>query len=440
MMKIYHCIILLVVAFANADGQNSKLYNLKTTNVLGNGVFGGGLVPANMSDTNILLDIEFIKKNNIKKYIIKQANFQPAQYYYNRFIDGKIQYEFLKPILARFQTDSSELSKNNISQGIKILIAETNDSNKFYIVDANNNSSFYDERMINYETKGLFVKPELIPYSEVDVELFYAHKIQWKKINIKIHPFKTGYKYRDSIENYFYIMVESFEHRTATITLGLNTYVFFISNQKPSLNYSTNNTVFHIYNKNKKKINTKYLNLINDTVSVDGYDFILKEISAFGEEIVIEVNSKKKEFSRGFKENQLASPIYSNDLSGKIVQLQDFKGKYILLDFWGTWCVPCKENIPYLKKMYKKYSAKEFSIVGIASDKDLAIVKKYVDMDEITWVNIFDSFDDPRIIKAFRVEVFPTYLLIDKTGVIVIRTDGKEGLLKIDKYLNKILK
>ncbi len=121
------------------------------------------------------------------------------------------------------------------------------------------------------------------------------------------------------------------------------------------------------------------------------------------------------------------------DRNGQTLSLQSFKGKYVLLDFWGSWCVPCRKGHPHLKEIYSKYKDEEFDIIGIAKEygsKDIWL--KAIQNDGLPWHQILcDSLD-----SNYNITSFPTKILIDKEGIIIGRYG--EEISELDKQLKTI--
>src|SRR5216684_1404291 len=98
------------------------------------------------------------------------------------------------------------------------------------------------------------------------------------------------------------------------------------------------------------------------------------------------------------------------------------RGKVVLLDFWGTWCPPCRESVPILRDLHKKYAGKSFQLVGISSDNDEDVWKTFIQAQHMDWSEYIDLSDE--VLRAFKVESFPTYIVLDKDGVIRFRQSG----------------
>ena len=125
-----------------------------------------------------------------------------------------------------------------------------------------------------------------------------------------------------------------------------------------------------------------------------------------------------KEF--GAADPLLDHPIIENpqfkgkSLSGKTVDLKEYRGKLVLVDFWGTWCKPCVEELPKLKRIYEVLRPHGFEIIGIAEDNE-STLKSFFGNRPPPWENIVDG-QSGTIAKNYNVNAFPTTLLIDQKG------------------------
>ncbi len=118
-------------------------------------------------------------------------------------------------------------------------------------------------------------------------------------------------------------------------------------------------------------------------------------------------------------------------LAGKTLSLDSYKGKVVLLDFWATWCAPCRAELPNLLANYKKYRAQGFDIVGISldeADSEMQL-RKFVAANQMTWPQLFDAspFKGPNATK-YGVKAIPFTLLIGKDGKIAAVNPRDEDL------------
>lgn len=168
--------------------------------------------------------------------------------------------------------------------------------------------------------------------------------------------------------------------------------------------------------------------------------------SASGKEIAKEIKSLE-----GGSPGSVASVFAVNDINGQPISLADFKGKkYVLLDFWASWCVPCRKGNPHLISLYNKYKDKGLEIIGVSDDdSNLTAWKKAVETDKIgIWKHVlrglkrtpqggFDKSTD--ITEPYAIHSLPTKILVDKNGVIIGRYGGGgEGDEAMDKKLAEI--
>jgi peroxiredoxin len=131
------------------------------------------------------------------------------------------------------------------------------------------------------------------------------------------------------------------------------------------------------------------------------------------------------------------APVFTmNDVNDKPVTLTDFRGKYVLLDFWASWCGPCRAENPNVLKAYKNYKSKNFTVLGVSLDqmgKKVAWLKAIKD-DGLEWTQVSDlSFWNNAAAKKYNVRAIPQNFLIDPSGKIVakdLRGDNLNNKLK----------
>ncbi len=133
-----------------------------------------------------------------------------------------------------------------------------------------------------------------------------------------------------------------------------------------------------------------------------------------------------------------APQFTQNDVEGNPVNLTDFKGKYLLIDFWASWCHPCRQANPTVVKMYKKYHNRNFEILGVSMDSKKDNWVKAIQDDDLVWsqVSSLQGWDNP-VGKLYGVNSIPHQILIDPEGKIVKRGIHAEEL---DDLLGSTLK
>lgn len=105
--------------------------------------------------------------------------------------------------------------------------------------------------------------------------------------------------------------------------------------------------------------------------------------------------------------------IILKDTSGKDVKFSSLKGKVVLIDFWASWCGPCRRANKHLKKLYEKYKDNGFEIFSISVDDSKSAWKKAIREDKTGWLHVLD---EKNLANAWRIQYIPTTFLIDKEG------------------------
>ena len=144
--------------------------------------------------------------------------------------------------------------------------------------------------------------------------------------------------------------------------------------------------------------------------------------------------SKQTEVSQSSSQLKAAPDFTLKDANGSSVKLSDYRGKVVLLNFWATWCVPCKIEIPWFMEFEQQYKNKGFAVLGVAMDDDgWAAVKPYMAAKKMNYRVVMGS--DSVATEYGGIDALPTTFVINQDGRIVA---SHIGLINKDDYLKEI--
>ena len=124
--------------------------------------------------------------------------------------------------------------------------------------------------------------------------------------------------------------------------------------------------------------------------------------------------------------------LSATTLEGKEISLAEFKGKVVLIDFWATWCPPCIEGLPEIKKAYHAYKDKGFEIIAISLDQSIEPLEEFIAEEDLNWINVFDADQKSSLADQFNVTSIPSLYLLDQEGKIVALNPRGEGVLEAE--------
>lgn len=114
--------------------------------------------------------------------------------------------------------------------------------------------------------------------------------------------------------------------------------------------------------------------------------------------------------------NTIPQNFSATDITGKKIQLKDFRGKFVLLNFWATWCPPCMAEIPAIKQIRDSYGINKLQIIGISLDHNYVQFNNAIKKNNMNWIHIYSN---EHLVHAFDVETIPSIFLIDMEGLML---------------------
>jgi peroxiredoxin len=136
------------------------------------------------------------------------------------------------------------------------------------------------------------------------------------------------------------------------------------------------------------------------------------------------------------KQGKMSDEIALPSVNGDTIRLSSLKGKVVLIDFWASWCGPCRVSNKGFVKLYSKYKDQGFEILGISLDEDDDAWKKAIAKDKITWPQVIDRGGwEANTALRWNIMALPTSYLVDKEGRLVAMDLEKKDLEKVLKEL-----
>ncbi len=173
-----------------------------------------------------------------------------------------------------------------------------------------------------------------------------------------------------------------------------------------------------------------YLQVLDDSAkAVEGINLVIKDFPGTpyakqAAEVLpqIEKLEAMKAIQRSLVVGQPFPDFQEKDLDGKPLSVSRFKGKVLLVDFWATWCGPCRVELPNVLATYEKHHKKGFEILGISLDQDAAAMKQFMANNKMTWPQYFDGLLwQNKLAVRYGVNSIPATYLLDAQGKIIAR-------------------
>ena len=356
------------------------------------------------------------------------------QFVYQNYVLGNISLEMYNYLQKswKWQPDELKLSKKPIKCYVYVIWGINSEGNWMAMVDTNNNLDFSDEKAFypeilerNNKNVSSILNEQIVKY-----QVYQNNQIIDVEIPIIIKQFdgnQFGYNFPQ------YAKVELIQkgqkHELAVVSSSL-TSPDFESASIVEMDTAVQNKVIERselinveqYISIGGLLGTKYKNKgvdwFNNTVKLEGIPF---DVVVYSTQV-----------------GYLFQPFSAKEFSTKkTISLESLKGKYVLIDFWGTWCRGCVEEIPNLVTVYKGLDKSRFEFIGIAGNDTPENLKKFIDKNGITWPQIL-SDNSNKLIEIYKIKGFPQTVLLDPHGKVIAKDlRGKQLEIRLNELALK---
>ena len=443
-MKIFKVTLILLLLLSCKEQSENITIKLESKN--GYGVFKPGrriIFPS-----KDVIEYKGVPKD-IKEYVVRSIPIQRGQYVWNKYKSGGVDKNYFLKAVSYYKLDSTKMTTDFVDTEVLLLIGTNEKNKRVIIIDSNNDEDFNGEEILLYEYP--ISKEEQkkvsnsLPSIETSFEFFLNNEIITKRISLKPSPYKKSLRVKfrtdNEIEKKYFLFISIPEYRKGKFRINKEEYNLFVSNRftKPSFSNQDTKIFINKLNQSSSELDGDIPYQIGDIFNSNGHDYQIESISIFGDTLKLKYIGDNA-YPVGITEGFYLPKFKDKKLDNSIFTLEDYPNKYVLIDFWGTWCNPCIKLIPKLKELNNEFKDKDFVLVSIAYDKNIEKVQEFINKEEMNWVHVFadrNQFDKNSLVNKLRISKYPTTILISPSGKIISRGNDLDKLKKIiDQKVN----
>ena len=436
--------LLLIAGSPFAQGQRSDTIRVVLQHKLGN----RDMVRSTIPTSTRAFDSVYTGMPTCEASRIGIAAINVYQLWYSEYVRGKRdRATFLKSV-RDYGIDTTTLSRNFIKSYVGIF-SGLKGSKKIVVVDSNNNHDFLDDTVYAFDTLTVEKRYrddslELAPTVLFRYEFFSNNRIVQKQTAVKLKPFDLAYSYPNKLTEKLQVYTLSYRQSQGTFSIRDTTFKVVIAPSVPGQLDDPRNFWIKI-----QKENLEYLREFPDrngeALAVGGHLFRSVAYNPETNTLTLVYNGYDKRPNGGYVTDQIPD-LTGTTLDSGTVSVKSFlkRNKYVLLDFWGSWCGPCLRSIPLAKKVYDAADRNKLEIIGVASEykaADFAKSASIVRENNIKWLQIGELIEQDnarRFSHLLTIKSYPSYLLISPEGQVVSREVGEDGLRKLLETLTNL--
>lgn len=433
-MKLIIIFLMMLLSNSAIGQQSTAILNIPITTVRGYGPFGVGFSRLT-SDANLdanyskmILPVRGIPRDwtSVQKAM---ARINTWQLIYQNVLAGKVSRAWYKGYQQSRQLalDDARFAKQPIKCYVYVIKGFDQKKGKWLVrIDTNNNLDFSDETSFEPQV----IKPGSPADDITDAHLVTYQTFQKGKIVTAQLPMVIKRMGDDLFFNFP-------QYAQTTLSQSDEKIDLVISNGFLGLNFDDITTIAErprwFW---QTKINTDQQTEIGSVITIEGKRYTNRGVNTYSNTLELEISTpSSKDYS--LKLGDSFVPFVATDFrTGKSISLAAFKGKWVYIDFWGTWCKPCVATIPTLKRLYQGLDKNRIEFIGIAGNQDSEQLHRFIEKNELRWPQIISTVSNP-LTAQYRVASYPTSILLDPTGKIVAKDLSMESLEERLKELNQ---
>jgi thiol-disulfide isomerase/thioredoxin len=362
---------------------------------------------------------------NVKKGQIETNNYQTV---YQNYFSGKITQQWYESIQNGWGwiPDPTSLSKTPLKSVIAYAYEVDVNGEVKMIIDANNNHDFSDDIIFTPTDYNIITSTSIDAIVEnKSIIVTYERLLKNEIIQDESRLFISYYK---KANMFFY----NFPKYSTTTFKGTEIAVCSDEFGSPSFNKTTIALLSDIVGTDEMSLTE-----INEFININDNLYLNKGVNPNKNVLVLENKENNQSQLESTKVGFKTISFKGEDFKTKrTIKSDDYKGKYLLIDFWGTWCKPCVKELPNLKHLYNNIDKSKFEIISIVVKSPTNTLHEMIEKYSITWPQIISN-NKNKINDSYGVDSYPTTYLVDPTGIIIAKNlRGKELNNKIQELLN----
>ena len=278
------------------------------------------------------------------------------------------------------------------------------------LVDTNNNLDLGDEKALYPE----YIKPGTVLDRITDSQLIQYEiyqKGQIKRVQLPMVVKQMG-------DQFVYHFAQ---YGVASFQVEGQTYELFISSGFDRPDFEKTTIIEATSCLESGKIDPQKLVEIGEIIEIGGKKYTNKGIDLYHNWLELEGTTMASANNYSLQVGTQFQPFLANDfITGKPVSLASLKGRYVYIDFWGTWCKGCVQELPHLKQLYKEIDHQQVEFVSIACHDSAERLQQFLSKNPLGWPQVL-SDETNQLVEHYQVSGFPTSVLVDSRGTIVAR-------------------